>query len=298
MSFSEKKTSFPLISIQILNWNRAEETQRAIQSALEQTYPNIEIVVVDNGSTDHSVTLTRQNYPEIKLVELDQNYGCPGGRNRGIPYCHGAYIFYLDNDGILHQQAVMNAYNQIRKRPDIALVTGVVYDFKEIHEVNTRIKPRSDNHYPFYNFLGGVCLHKKSIYKITGLYPDHFIYGGEEWFLTCKVIDAGLKITKDEAVILWHKESPNARNKQAETLHAYYNRLYVAISLYPFVYMVLFGIYFPFRYYLYAQTNKLGNTFLKSLFSRYPKTLIKGIKNRKPVKTSTYRKLQNNKTLK
>src|SRR5690606_37509019 len=99
----------PLISIQILNWNRAQETQRAIKSALNQTYKNTEIIVVDNGSDDNSVELTKENFPDIKIIQLDKNYGCAGGRNRGIPYCRGEYIFYLDNDGVLHEDAVANA---------------------------------------------------------------------------------------------------------------------------------------------------------------------------------------------
>lgn len=87
-----------LVSILILNWNRPEETLNAIKSAKEQTYPNTEIIVVDNGSTDNSVELITKHYPEIKLIRLDKNYGCPGGRNRGIPLCHRDYIIlkYLD----------------------------------------------------------------------------------------------------------------------------------------------------------------------------------------------------------
>ena len=76
---NKSSEKYPLISIQILNWNRAEETQRAIQSALDQSYPNIEVIVVDNGSTDNSLELTRRNYPKITIVELDKNFGCAGG---------------------------------------------------------------------------------------------------------------------------------------------------------------------------------------------------------------------------
>ena len=54
--------NLPLISIQILNWNRAEEVIKAIQSAIEQSYSNIEVVVIDNGSTDNSVELIKKNY--------------------------------------------------------------------------------------------------------------------------------------------------------------------------------------------------------------------------------------------
>ena len=60
----------PLVSIQILNWNRAEDTQIAIQSALNQTYENIEIIVIDNGSSDDSVRLIRKKFSNIKLKKI------------------------------------------------------------------------------------------------------------------------------------------------------------------------------------------------------------------------------------
>lgn len=283
---------YPLISIQILNWNRAEETQRAIQSAMNQSYPNIEIVLIDNGSTDNSIPLTKSNYPDINIIELDKNYGCAGGRNRGINYCNGEFIFYLDNDGVLHKDAVKTAYDDIKIDEKIAVVTGIIYDFESTDEIDTNIQPESNKKYRFNNFLGGVCMHRKSIYDQIGTYPMHFIYGGEEWFLTCKILDHDLKIIKDESIILWHKRSDLARNRDNELLNAYYNKLYVCVSLYPIGYALLFLFYFPGKYYYYSRKDKMGKLFFKSLFSRFPKTVIRAFKNRAPIKKSTFKQLK------
>lgn len=278
----------PLVSIQILNWNRGEETLRAIDSALNQSYDNIEVVVIDNGSTDGSVDLINRTYPDLLVVSLDRNYGCPGGRNRGIGHCAGDYIFYLDNDGVLHREAVEKAVEIMINHSKCAVVTGVVYDFEEIAEIDVNIRPKSNEQYLYRNFLGGICMHRKSFYNIVGNYPDHFMYGGEEWYLTAMILDNDLQIIKDESVILWHKRSSLARNREKELLNAYYNKLYISISLYPLKYAIAFALYFPLQYSKYAKKEGIVNTYRKTFFKRYATTIRKGLRNRKPISSKTY----------
>src|SRR5690606_37904332 len=103
-------------------------------------------------------------------VELGKNYGCPGGRNKGIPHCKGEFIFFLDNDGVLHKDAVLNAYRTISTDDNIGIVTGTIYDFVEEKEVDTNCPIRQEKKYFHNNFQGGICLHRKAIYKKTGLY--------------------------------------------------------------------------------------------------------------------------------
>lgn len=293
MNPENSENNAPLISIQILNWNRAEDSLRAIESAVNQTYPNTEIIFVDNGSTDNSVALVKEKYPAVTIVSLDSNYGCPDGRNRGIEYCNGDFIFYLDNDGVLHKEAVQKAYDTIKKDKSIAVIAGVVYDFDSPTEIDPQITPRSEKQYEFSNFQGGICMHRKRIYQEIGNYPSHFFYGGEEWYLTCKILDNGLKIIKDESIILWHKRSDVARNRENELLNSYYNKLYVSISLYPLRYALAFMLYFPFKYLKYAKIEGIGKAYKKAFFGRYFSTVKKAFKERNPIKNETYKKLKN-----
>jgi GT2 family glycosyltransferase len=278
----------PLITIQILNWNRAEDTQRAIASAIEQTYNNFEIIVIDNGSTDNSIELTKRNFPDIKIIPLDKNYGCPGGRNLGIKHCNGDYIFYLDNDGVLHKNAVENAYNTIKKTHECGVLTGIVYDFNSISEIDANCSIKSRASYEVNLFQGGICMHKKEIYNNVGYYPDHFMYGAEETFLSLKLFDSKYKIIKDESVILWHKQSDKARDKSREILYGYYNRLYIAITLYPFKEMIIFIAYFIIKYPSHAKKSGVLKKFIKQFPANFSKTVFKGFKNRKPVSNKAY----------
>jgi len=293
-----EKNEIPLISIQILNWNRAEETLRAIKSALNQTYENKEIIVVDNGSTDNSLTLIQANFPEIKIVELDKNYGCPGGRNLGIEHCRGDFIFYLDNDGVLHEDAVSNAYKTISIDNQIGIVAGIVYDFESAQEIDASCKVKSFRKYSNNLFQGGICLIRKSIYEKTGYYPEHFIYGAEENHLSLKLFDSNYTIVKDESVILWHKKSLVARDKEKETLLAFYNKLYVAITLFPQKYALQYVSYFLYKYPYYSSKQGILFGFLKSFPTNFPKTVIRGLKNRDPVSKKAYNKYAENRKVK
>lgn len=280
------KNKNPLVSIQILNWNRGDETVRAIQSALNQTYKNIEIVIVDNGSTDDSIQKIENSFPEIKLIKLNKNYGCPGGRNRGISYCKGEYIFFCDNDGVLHKDAVKNAMKCMMKNGQIAIVTGTVRNFVFEDEIDTNYELPEPTFTQTNLFEGGICLHKKIIYKNIDKYPDDYMYGGEETYLAMRVLDAGYSIIKSSEVVLWHKKSLLARDEKKEILLSWRNKLATAYQLYPLEYFIAFFIYYCSRYPLYAMKKGFLKDFLKSSIDN-----IKRLKEyeRKPIKRITYK---------
>jgi glycosyltransferase involved in cell wall biosynthesis len=97
----------PKVSILILTWNRRKALTRSIESAINQSYKNTEVFVVDNASTDGSADLVAKVYPTVHLIRSGTNLGCPSGRNLGFKYCRGKYIYMLDDDGWLKRDAVV-----------------------------------------------------------------------------------------------------------------------------------------------------------------------------------------------
>ncbi|MEM4849151.1 MAG: glycosyltransferase, partial [Ignisphaera sp.] len=65
--------SFPLVSVVILNYNGLEHLKTCLNSVLNTDYPNFEVIVVDNGSTDGSVEFIKNTYPSVKLLRLSRN---------------------------------------------------------------------------------------------------------------------------------------------------------------------------------------------------------------------------------
>ena len=94
----------PKVVIVILNWNGKADTIECVASASAINYPNYEIVVVDNSSTDDSVGAITKQYPDIDLLQTGSNLGYAGGNNVGIRWAldHDAdYVLLLNNDTIV-----------------------------------------------------------------------------------------------------------------------------------------------------------------------------------------------------
>src|SRR5262245_41093734 len=144
----------PFVSILIVTWNRREELARAIQSALVQTYPAKEIVVVDNASTDGTDQMVRQQFPTVRMVVAPRNLGCPSGRNFGLQQCAGEYVFMLDDDGWLQEDAVALCVQRAEAHPSTAVVMAKV---REVQDGRVWQEHPSDQAEPGYraDFSGG-----------------------------------------------------------------------------------------------------------------------------------------------
>lgn len=95
----EKSEKIPTVSVVIPTYNRAHLVGRAIQSVLNQTYQDFEIIVVDDGSTDNTEEVVKSfNDPRIRYIRHDQNRGGSAARNTGIKMARGEYIAFQDSD--------------------------------------------------------------------------------------------------------------------------------------------------------------------------------------------------------
>src|SRR5690606_18372591 len=91
-------THYPKVAVVILNWNGKFFLEKFLPYVYNSTYPNIEFIIGDNGSTDDSVAFVRQTYPSIKIIKNDQNYGFAGGYNETLRYVGADYYVLLNSD--------------------------------------------------------------------------------------------------------------------------------------------------------------------------------------------------------
>lgn len=103
-----------LVTIVVLNYNYEKFVGVAIRSALAQTHPSVEVVVVDNGSTDHSLGVIAGFGDLIKLVRVPTNIGQGEGYNRGFEAAHGDWIVWLDADDVLDPDAIATCMALVR----------------------------------------------------------------------------------------------------------------------------------------------------------------------------------------
>lgn len=86
------------LSVVILNWNGRTHLERYLPSVVAHTTGDAEVIVADNGSTDDSLVWLRLNYPDVRVVRLDKNYGFAGGYNRAFKEIESEYYLLLNSD--------------------------------------------------------------------------------------------------------------------------------------------------------------------------------------------------------
>ncbi|GLP99822.1 hypothetical protein GCM10007891_16760 [Methylophaga thalassica] len=108
----------PLVSIIIPCYNREKYIRDAIDSCLRQTYPNIEIIVVDDGSKDNSVDVVKTYKDKVKLI-VQQNGGVSVARNTGLKASNGEFLIFLDSDDWISDDLVKEHVKTFQKWPEI-----------------------------------------------------------------------------------------------------------------------------------------------------------------------------------
>lgn len=112
----------PLVSVITVNLNGERYLERLLRSLERQTYPSVEILVVDNGSTDGSVRLVRGLFPEVQVVETGRNLGFTGGNNLGIREARGSLLALLNNDTVVEPTWLAHLVDELQTDPTIGAV--------------------------------------------------------------------------------------------------------------------------------------------------------------------------------
>lgn len=126
----------PKISIIILNWNGMEDTMECLESLKKITYPNYEVILVDNGSKSNDAEVLAQRYGDyIHIIRNDKNYGFAEGNNIGIRYAlehsNPEYILLLNNDTVVHPTFLDKLVEAASGDPRIGIAGPKVYSYDQ-----------------------------------------------------------------------------------------------------------------------------------------------------------------------
>ncbi|MGI4019959.1 MAG: glycosyltransferase family 2 protein [Janthinobacterium lividum] len=119
----------PLVSIIIPVYNAEKYIAETIRSALNQTWPNIEIIIVDNGSTDNSLPIAKQFKSERIAILSEQNQGAGKARNKGLQEANGEFIQFLDADDLLSPNKIANQIQLLLQNPEKIAVCSTIHFF-------------------------------------------------------------------------------------------------------------------------------------------------------------------------
>ena len=111
-----------LLSIITVNYNGLKDTCELIES-LPLNDESLEVIVVDNASYKEEATVIAQQFPQVKVIRSHQNLGFAGGNNLGIQAAKGKYLFFLNNDTVIHQPStISHLINRLESSEKIGMV--------------------------------------------------------------------------------------------------------------------------------------------------------------------------------
>jgi glycosyltransferase involved in cell wall biosynthesis len=120
----------PLVSIIIIAYNEERYISTAIESVLNQTYENIELIVVDDGSTDNTVSIARQYEPKLTVISQKNSGGCSAPRNAGLNIAAGRYIGFLDADDFYLSRKIEHQLESFSLHPNSVAVISNYCNFE------------------------------------------------------------------------------------------------------------------------------------------------------------------------
>jgi glycosyltransferase involved in cell wall biosynthesis/SAM-dependent methyltransferase len=166
----EKETSKKhLVSVIIPCYNHERFLGEAIESTLVQTYPNVEIIVVDDGSTDNTADVAA-GYPSVQYV-YQANQGLAAARNTGLGMSHGELLVFLDADDRLMPAAVEHGVRHLLSSSDSAFVSGryryIDEDGKILHEYSQ--EPAGPDSYASFLHGNYIGMHATVVYRRSAI---------------------------------------------------------------------------------------------------------------------------------
>ncbi len=201
--------SRPLVSIVITSYNYAAYLPEALESALGQTHSPVEIVVVDDGSSDGSAQVARR-YP-VRVIS-QENQGVSAARNRGAAECAGEYMMFLDADDILEKVYVESCMHALVNAPrDVAYAyTGMRYFGAE-----SRVWPSR----PFrrksllrWNYVHASALIRRDIFRESGGFDTGWRLGHEDHELWIRFLEMGYRGVLVPEPLLRYRRHGTSRN--------------------------------------------------------------------------------------
>lgn len=206
-----------IVSIIIPCYNQGKYVQDALNSAINQTYKNIEIICISDGSSDNSDEIIKKfvlNNKNIKYINCDKNMGVANARNTAIDSSAGEYILPLDADDVIESTYVEKAVAILDNDSNIGIVYSKARKFGKVNEFWDLAKFNINN-FLFDNCIFNCALFRKNDFIHAGKYKENIKSGCEDWDLWLSIIALGLKPYQIPEVLFNYRQEENYRTKLA-----------------------------------------------------------------------------------
>lgn len=201
--------NMPLVSVNILSYKRRDELKNTLQKVYSQNYKSIEVIVVDNASNDGTSEMVTKEFPEVKLMGLNNNVGISGW-NEGFKIAQGEYILVLDDDSYPDQETIQKGIEEFQKNKRLGIVAFEIFNTRIKKSETKEFKPRP------YLFVGCGALIKKEVLDKVGYYNEEYFIYLHELDYSARCYDYGYEIKYLPSVLVFHNQNINSRGKVNE----------------------------------------------------------------------------------
>ncbi len=249
----------PLVSVLVLNWNGEAFVAECLDSLLAQTYPRVELIVVDNASTDRSVPLIRERYGErVRLIVNEANLGFAAGNNVGISAARGAHVLLINNDAVAEPGWVDALVREAEADPRVGMCASKIVTYDDPRVIDSaglllfrdglgRGRGRLERDVGSFNKPEDVLLPSgcAALYRRTML--DQIGVFDEEFFMYCDDVDLGLRGRVagwrcrfvPDAVVRHRYSASAGRYSLRKVFLVERNRMWVMIKYFPWTAVAL-----------------------------------------------------------
>ncbi len=241
--------TYPKVSIIVVNFNQKLLTLNCLKSLEKVTYPNYEVIVVDNNSQDGSTVAVSRRYPQTKQIVNLANLGYVGGNNIGIKHARGKYLLILNNDTKVTPSFIEPLIEDFQKCPDLGIVQSKIFimdkpdllDNVASYLTNTgfiyhvgyleKNKPEYQTFREIFAAKGACMMIDRKILKL-GAFDDQFWCYFEETDLCWRAWVMGYKIGFEPRSVIIHKMGATSTTMKSAFIHyhSFKNRIRTIIK--------------------------------------------------------------------
>ena len=240
----------PLVSVVIPNWNGAHHLRVCLDALRAQTYPYVEVVLVDNASTDGSQMFVTEGYPEVRLLALDRNLGLTGGNNVGFRAARGEILVSLNNDTEADPRFVQSLVEPLLEYPEAGMVAAKMLLFDQRDQIHSAGDGYGVDGIPFnrgvwqrdegqfdgsgwiFGGCGGAVAYRRTMLDDVGLFDESFFMYCEDVDLNWRAQLGGWKCWYTPEAVVYHKLSATGGGPIA-SFYTGRNTLWVIAKNYP-----------------------------------------------------------------
>lgn len=241
----------PTASIVIPHLNGKHHLDDCFHSLREQTFTDFETILVDNGSTDGTQAYVREQYPEVRLIELGHNTGFTGACNAGWRAANGRFIILLNNDTEVVPGWLAAIIDAFQRHPEVGIIACRMMLFDQRDHFHTAgdyyrldgipgnrgIWQKDEGQYDVEQYVfsgcGGGAAYRQAMLDTIGFLDDDFFFSCEDVDLGWRAQLAGWKTLYVPTAVIYHKLKASAGTGPISSYHDGRNFFYILWKNYP-----------------------------------------------------------------